>query len=80
MTPGDIELLFQSRKDLHGSVEVQEDDEDIISDQEKDIRVTRLKEVLDHAHKAWASSSEELDLIAEKVADGSREGQFSPQL
>jgi hypothetical protein len=69
MTPDDIEQLFQSRKSQNG-------DEDNISEQEKEFRVLQLKEVALYAQHAWLSGSEELDLIAEKLGDGSRDGQL----
>ncbi|KAB5566109.1 hypothetical protein GE09DRAFT_1105528 [Coniochaeta sp. 2T2.1] len=76
MTPGDIELLFQSRTQSHGSAGGQDEDDDSISDQEKDIRVLKLRDVLSLAQHAWATGSEDLELIAEKIADGSRDASW----
>jgi len=75
MTPEDIELLFQSRKQSQIYVNAQDEDDDAISEQEKDFRVSKLKEVLLDVQNAWHVGSPELDLIAEKLGDGSRDGQ-----
>lgn len=77
MTPEDIESLFQSRNQSEGGVYVHDEDGDTLSNKEEDSRVLRLQEVLAIAHDALASGSEELDYIAEKLADGSRNG-WSP--
>lgn len=76
MTPEDIELLFQSRDQHQGSVSVRDEGDDTISDEETSFRVLQLKGVLPAVHNAWISGSEELDYIAEKLADGSRDGWF----
>jgi hypothetical protein len=77
MTPEDIELLFQSSKRSETSVVGQDGDEDAISDEEKNFRILKLKEILLAAHHAWVSGSEELDIIAENLGDGSRDGWFA---
>lgn len=77
MTPEDIELLFQSENQSESGVSVHDEGDDTLSNKEEDSRVLRLQEVLAVAHSAWVSRSEELDYIAEKLADGSRNG-WSP--
>jgi hypothetical protein len=77
MTPEDIELLFQSTNQSQGSVSVHDEDVDTLSDEETNFRVLQLKKVLLVAHNAWVSGSEELDYIAEKLADGSRDRWFT---
>ncbi|OIW24676.1 hypothetical protein CONLIGDRAFT_102596 [Coniochaeta ligniaria NRRL 30616] len=73
MTPEDIELLFQSRNQSQG---IHDEDEETISEKETTFRVQQLKEILLVAHNAWVSGSEELDYIAEKLADGSRDASW----
>jgi len=76
MTPEDVGLLFQSRHRSDGSNNINnEDDDELISDTEKAFRVQQLKQVLLVAHDAWVSGSGDLDLIVEKLADGSRDCQ-----
>ena len=77
MTPEDVELLFRSRNRSDGTNSTTGEDDDLISDTEKAIRVQQLKQVLLAAHDAWESGSGDLDLIAEKLADGSRDGRFT---
>lgn len=75
MTPEDIELLFQSRQQPHSSVaSAQDENQDLISEQETDFRVQKLRNVLSLAQHAWLTGPEDFELIAEKIADGSRDG------
>lgn len=79
MTPEDIERLLQSKahsQDQNKDDEEQEEDGPL-SDQERSFRVDQLKPVLLAAQDAWASGSEDLDLIADKLATGSRDGRFA---
>jgi len=75
ISPDDIRLLFQSGisptsfGDVNG-----EDDDEALPEPERLRRVTALKEVLTTAQQHWLSGSEELDLVAEKLGDGSRDG------
>lgn len=54
-----------------------DDDEIVLTDEEKQYRIAHLRAVLLEAHNAWISGSETLDRIAEKLGDGSRLGEFS---
>lgn len=54
-----------------------DDDETVLTDEEKQYRIAHLRAVLLEAHNAWVSGSETLDRIAEKLGDGSRLGEFS---
>jgi hypothetical protein len=74
MTPEDIELLFQSRRQALTTVAGPHGYETVIPTDENNFRVLKLNEILLDAQHAWASGSEELDLIAEKLGDGSRDG------
>lgn len=74
MTPEDIEELFKRTEGVVLS-EVRDEDEVTLTDEEKDYRVDRLRAVLLEAQSAWASGSDELDRIAEKLGDGSRKGE-----
>lgn len=68
MTPDEIEQLFQSRKSHTGA-----DDE--LSEQETEFRTSQLKEVLLLAEKTWQEDdSANVDLIAQKLGDGCRDG------
>lgn len=78
MTPDDIEELFK-RPDDGVMVVVQEaggdEDDEVepaLTEDETSYRVGRLKDVLLEAQSAWDGGSEHLDLIAEKLGDGSR--------
>lgn len=75
MTPDDIQELF---KRSEGEVQPAggEDDEAVLTDEEKQYRIAHLRAVLLEAHNAWVSGSEDLDRIAEKLGDGSRHGEF----
>lgn len=77
MTPDDIQDLF---KRSEGEVQPAggDDDETVLTDEEKQYRIAHLRAVLLEAHNAWVSGSESLDRIAEKLGDGSRLGEFSP--
>lgn len=76
MTPDDIQDLF---KRSEGEVQPAggDDDETVLTDEEKQYRIAHLRAVLLEAHNAWVSGSETLDRIAEKLGDGSRLGEFS---
>lgn len=54
-----------------------EDDEAVLTDEEKQYRIAHLRAVLLETHNAWVSGSEDLDRIAEKLGDGSRHGESS---
>ncbi|KAJ4417157.1 hypothetical protein N0V82_006357 [Gnomoniopsis sp. IMI 355080] len=71
MTPDDIQDLF---KRSEGEVQPAggDDDETVLTDEEKQYRIAHLRAVLLEAHNAWVSGSETLDRIAEKLGDGSR--------
>lgn len=72
MTPEDIEALFESG--THPQNTGQDEDE-TISDEEKVSRTRKLRNVFLAAQHAWLSGSESIDLIAEKLGDGSRDGE-----
>lgn len=71
MTPADIQALFESGRQFQGTGE---DEDETISDEERASRTNKLLRVLLTAQHAWMSGSEEIDLIAEKLGDGSRDG------
>jgi hypothetical protein len=69
-TPEEIAALFQttSGTPLNGSAE-----DGVITEEEKIWRTRKLQDVLVTAQQAWLTGSEDLDLIAEKIADGARD-------
>ncbi|KAK3942673.1 hypothetical protein QBC46DRAFT_425822 [Diplogelasinospora grovesii] len=69
-TPEEIAALFQttSGTPLNGSAE-----DGVITEEEKIWRTGKLRDVLITAQQAWLTGSEDLDLIAEKIADGARD-------
>ncbi|ROW03312.1 hypothetical protein VSDG_01559 [Cytospora chrysosperma] len=71
MTPEDIEDLFRRTE---GVVLPENGDEDeaVLTDEERNYRIAHLRAVLLEAHNAWVSGSDDLDRIAEKLGDGSR--------
>lgn len=73
MTPEDIEALFQSRPQQSTAGD---GEEETISPEERALRTEKLKEVLLTAQYTWLSGSDSIDLIAEKLGDGSREGEW----
>lgn len=73
MTPEDIEALFQSSAQ---SRTPSDGEDEAISEEERFLRTDKLKEVLLAAQYAWLSGSEVIDLIAEKLGDGSRDGKW----
>ncbi|KAK3332298.1 hypothetical protein B0T19DRAFT_415253 [Cercophora scortea] len=82
-SPEDIELFFKSRIGI-GHVpppsteeEMDEYDEDAITDEEKAWRTERVKELLAEAEQVWVmGAQEELAGIAEKIADGARDASW----
>ena len=75
MTPEDIEELF---KRTEGVVLPEDGDEDeaTLTTEETNYRIAHLRAVLLEAHNAWVSGSDDLDRIAEKLGDGSRNGEL----
>ncbi|KAK6082218.1 GTP binding protein [Seiridium cupressi] len=81
MTPQEVEELFQSGKQREQlgritSPEDEEDDEVVLSDDEQSWRVEKLRRVLNTLRKLLDSGSTELDGIAQKIGDGSREASW----
>lgn len=79
MTPDDIQSLF-SRSEGEVQPAGGDDDETVLTDEERQYRIAHLRAVLLEAHNAWVSGSEDLDRIAEKLGDGSRLGESSAAL
>lgn len=84
MTPEDIEELFKRTDGVvavvqQGSGGDEDDDEEPgLTAEETSYRIARLKDVLLEAQSAWDSGSEDLDRIAEKLGDGSRQREWLP--
>lgn len=84
MTPEDIEELFKRTDGVvavvqQGSGGDEDDDEEPgLTAEETSYRIARLKDVLLEAQSAWDSGSEDLDRIAEKLGDGSRQREWHP--
>jgi hypothetical protein len=82
MTPGDIESLFtrsrQPGQQLvpNAAQHEDEDDTEILSEGELSQRVETLRQVLSTLKRHLDSGSAELDAIAQKVGDGSRDGKL----
>jgi hypothetical protein len=79
-TPEEVEALFRTQHvpghlgpQLNGA-----DEDGIITEEERTWRVLKLKEVLVTARQAWDTNDDVLDLITEKLADGSRDGELVP--
>lgn len=73
MTPEDVEVLFSSgpQPQNNGS----EDDGAGLAEQELSRRVEELRHVLVTARKLLDAGSEKLDALAQKIGDGSRDGE-----
>ncbi len=67
MTPDDVQKLFQSGPPAA--------DESRLS--EKADRIAALRNVLVFSEQLWRTGDPELDLIAEKLGDGSRDGELA---
>jgi len=67
MTPDDVAAIF-ARKDYL-------EDDARVSEEGQSSRLEALSPVLSEVRGLWESGSEELDLIVQKIGDGSREGQ-----
>ncbi|KAF3026449.1 hypothetical protein E8E14_012173 [Neopestalotiopsis sp. 37M] len=87
MTPQDIETLFASSKHRQVRAVISEDDEDddeaLLPEEELSWRVAQLSRVLSTLRELLESGSTNLDAIAQKLGDGSRDGendtsQFGP--
>ncbi|KAK9788540.1 putative UNC-45/Cro1/She4 central domain-containing protein [Seiridium cardinale] len=81
MAPQEVEELFQSGKQREQlrritSSEDEEDDEVVLSDDEQSWRVEKLRRVLNTLRNLLDSGSTELDGIAQKIGDGSREASW----
>lgn len=84
MTPDVVEKLFGSsgwRVVQHlacaASSSGDAEDEVALTDDEHSWRVEQLRQVLATLHKLSDSGSAQLDIIAEKIGNGSRDGEFS---
>lgn len=79
MTPKDIETLFASSKHRQVRAVISEDDEDddeaLLPEEELSWRVEQLSRVLSTLRKLLESGSTNLDAIAQKLGDGSRDGE-----
>jgi hypothetical protein len=56
--------------------EVDEDEEPVVDLEDQERRTERLKGALSTLAQLWWSDSELMDLVAEKLADGSRDREF----
>jgi len=76
MTPSEVENLFKSSQ-ATASVGTGDDGSFfVLPEEEKKRRVSALKGILDEAQGLWILRSQSIDLIAEKLGDGSRDGGF----
>lgn len=83
MTPQEIETLLQQNGS--GRPRDKYDDDDDVPDSEPpagdcERRTALLLPVLSACREAWASKSEELDAMAQKLGDGSINGDFGSRL
>ncbi|KAI0175128.1 armadillo-type protein [Pestalotiopsis sp. NC0098] len=81
MTPQDIEALFESSKHRQQNVQTvisldDDEDESLLPDEELSWRVEQLSRVLSTLTKLLESGSIELDAIAQKLGDGSRDASW----
>ncbi len=74
MTPEEVESLFllSGGRAAAGG---QDNDEAALPEAEMERRVGRMHDVLLTAQQQWLSGSEVLDHLAEKLGDGSRDGE-----
>ena len=74
-TPEAIEALFRRTDGIltPREADLDEDEEVRITEEEWAYRISKLRQVLLAAQTAWVSGSEEIDAIAEKLGDGSRD-------
>lgn len=72
MTPAEVEAIFQSRplRGLQGIPDAQVD----AAEHEETRKIFQLEKVLSASKHHWEVGSDELDLFAEKLGDGSRDG------
>lgn len=73
MTPQEIAALLQEHG---GSRDVEDVDEVTKIDDSHQKRTNLLSDVLATCKEAWTSNSIDIEAIAEKLADGSRDGEF----
>ena len=72
MTPQEIEALLQQ----HGSGQSQDEyDEASETAGAREQRTTLLLPVLSACQDAWSARSDEMDAMAQKLGDGSRDGE-----
>jgi hypothetical protein len=72
MTPEEIEQLFQRGSEKVPALSSNEDD-DTISDEEKQWRTDKLKDVLLVVQQDWLSGSDRIDRIVATLATGARD-------
>lgn len=82
MTPQDIEALFESSKHRQQNVRTvisldDDEDESLLPAEELSWRVEQLSRVLSTLTKLLESGGTELDAIAQKLGDGSRDSALS---
>ncbi|ORY61666.1 uncharacterized protein BCR38DRAFT_347215 [Pseudomassariella vexata] len=73
MTPSEVEALFESTRQPSIGTFEDEDGNIVLTQEEKSRRVEKLREVLTSVQQLVAAGSEELDLIAQRIGDGSRD-------
>lgn len=78
MSPEEIEALFRNGGGPGGPRGGT--DEVPLTEEELLMRIVRLREILVTVRQHWASGSLDLDLITEKLGDGSRDGELGSHL
>lgn len=74
MTPNEIEQLFSSNPPPRGSA-VEEEEDASVSESLKSQRIDALRLVLATVRHLWETGSKDLDVIAEKIGNGVRNGE-----
>lgn len=75
MTPDEIEQLFSSKQPPPGSAGEKEEEEASLPGSEKSQRAENLGRVLATARHLWETGSKDLDVVAEKIGNGVRDGE-----
>lgn len=73
-----FELEEEQPREDEEMADVDEDVEEEVDLEDQQRRTERLKGVLGTLAQLWWSDSEHMDLVAEKLADGSRDRKFGP--
>ena len=76
VSPNHVEALFKGEYASGMFRARANDDDEELTEEERTWRVLKLREVLDGMQQAWQHGPDAFEALAEKVGDGSRDGEI----